>query len=110
MLLACEHELLFRYAPPRVGQRVYCVRCSDMRAVTGAPGDYRAVCDNCTWRVTRKRLTVIRNGIAGHLFVHPDHVVTFWQMGTRNVYKIRHQPASQGQPILGDLDSPDTLF
>lgn len=110
VLLTCSHEVHFRYAPPRVGQRVYCTRCEDMRAVTGGPGDYRAVCDNCTWRVTRKRLTVIRDNVAQHLNQCTAHTVTFWQMGTRDVYKVQHKPASQGGPILGGLDSPDTLL
>lgn len=115
VVLTCGHELLFRYHPPKPGRNVYCTRCSDMRRVTGGPGDWRAVCDDCTFRRSRRRLETVRDNIADHLQKAPRHTVTLWQIGTGQSYKVHQQQPTtatgqDGAPVLGGCDSPDTLF
>lgn len=86
-----------------------------MRKVTGGPGDWRAVCDNCTFRVSRRTITATRDNIAKHLQQCRLHVVTLWQIGGDTTYKVKQQAANtatgtDGAPVLGGCDSPDTLF
>lgn len=115
IVLECAHQLVFRYTPPKTGNRVYCVRCRDMRRVTGGHGDWRAVCDNCTFRRTRKTAEAIRDNIAQHLQNCPRHVVTLGQVGIEKTYKVQQQQpmtatGTDGAPILGNHDAPDTMF
>lgn len=47
--LACSYEVIFRAAPPMVGDDIYCVRCQKMCTVTHAPTEYRIRCRACSY-------------------------------------------------------------
>jgi hypothetical protein len=107
IVLACTHVRHFKYAPPKVGERIFCTACNDMQKVTGAPGDYRAVCHSCTGLYrTRKSPEAIRRVVMQHLQKCPDHTVKVWQIGLPEVFDVT-LPATG---TLQGFDSPDTLL
>jgi len=86
VVLDCTHRRYFTHSPPKVGERIYCPDCTDMRKVTGAPGDYRAVCDSCTGLyVTRRSPEALRKQVVKHLATRPEHTVKIWQIGLPDV-------------------------
>jgi hypothetical protein len=47
VILFCDHELLFKSYPPKMAERVWCPRCTDMQTVKVAPPEFRVKCRNC---------------------------------------------------------------
>lgn len=45
----CDHTAIFKTAPPRVGDTVFCIRCNTDRVVVKAPHEYRISCRVCTF-------------------------------------------------------------
>lgn len=65
----CEHTALWRstaYAP-KVGERIYCERCCDMRYVISIVGAWRAFCHGCKWWRSRMDPEKLKEHVIKHL-------------------------------------------
>jgi len=106
VVLICTHSLVFHYAPPQTGERIFCIRCNDMRKVTGGAGDWRANCDSCTsLYITRRTAMALRRMVVKHLHANPEHTVKVWQIGGSEVTLVRLTPGH----VLDGIDQEETL-
>lgn len=46
--LECEHKIAFRQYPPKRAERIWCVKCEDMKSVKQAPPEFNVKCKSCS--------------------------------------------------------------
>lgn len=46
--LICEHKVSFRQYPPKRAERIWCVKCEDMKTVKEAPPEFNVKCKSCS--------------------------------------------------------------
>lgn len=100
---SCGHVALWstKLTAPKVGERIYCRNCDDMRVVVNTPGGWYARCLSpaCTWRLQRVKVEYIHAAITQHLEQNRTHTVFLTDFMEEQRYRITrgespvtHQP------------------
>jgi len=92
VVLSCLHTAVFIAPPPRIGERVYCMRCGAYRDAVEAPHDYTVKCESCRYErgCGNARITA-ETAAVHHTHRKPGHRVRLVD-GDRVVDVYRQEP------------------
>src|SRR4051794_31296803 len=78
-ILECRHIRYYRNGAPKVGQRVWCPDCGDMRRLVSWEGWYFARCDGCGSTFTRGSLDTLGRNARRHRCHSPSFRYWAWR-------------------------------
>lgn len=79
VVLECRHKVEFNYAPPAIGEKIWCARCTIYRVITSIVDQLRVRCLRCNFSHAYGRdWDRAYKAASKHVSNYPSHSVKVW--------------------------------